>query len=151
MNIFSLPRPRTLSSFCVFENELREQTLPGRRHADSQKSIFPTSFFMAHVSVHYKIYLTAGHHRQPRNASAELEPNPSSEVDVTNPGNITPLFISQLPYTYNGSSGLAQLMFWSVTDGTNGQVLPAGPLTQAVGANPLTITAWYLPIGGVGG
>jgi hypothetical protein len=106
---------------------------------------------MAHVSVHYKIYLTVGHHRQPRNASAELEPNPSSEVDVTNPGNITPLYISQLPYTFNGSSGLAQLMFWSVTDGTSGQVLPAGPLTQPVGANPLTITAWYLPIGGPGG
>ncbi|HTB79750.1 MAG TPA: hypothetical protein VK717_02560 [Opitutaceae bacterium] len=106
---------------------------------------------MAHVSVHYKIYLTAGHHRQPRNASAELEPNPSSEVDVTNPGNITPLFIPQLPFTFNGNTGLAQLMFWSVTDGTNGQVLPAGPLTQAVGANPLTITAWYMPVGGPGG
>ncbi len=103
---------------------------------------------MAHVSVHYKIYLTAGHHRQPRNASAELEPNPSSEVDVTNPGNITPLFINQLPFTFNGNAGLAQLMFWSVTDGTNGQVFPAGPLTQAVGANPLTITAWYMPLGG---
>ncbi|HTQ31556.1 MAG TPA: hypothetical protein VMI53_10130 [Opitutaceae bacterium] len=106
---------------------------------------------MPHVSVHYKVYLTAGHHRQPRNASAELEPNPSSEVDVTNPGNITPLYIPQLPYTLNGSSGLAQLMFWSVTDGTNGQVVAAGPLTQPVGANPLTITAWYMPIGGPGG
>ena len=52
---------------------------------------------MPHVSVHYKIYLIAGHHRQPRNTSAELEPNPPSEVDVTNPGNITPLYIPQLP------------------------------------------------------
>jgi hypothetical protein len=103
---------------------------------------------MPHVSVHYKIYLFAGHHRQPRNASAVLEPDPSSEIDVSNPGNITPLYLSQLPYTFNGSPGLAQLAFWSVTDGTNGQVFPAGPLTQAVTGNPLTITAWYFPVGG---
>jgi hypothetical protein len=102
---------------------------------------------MPHVSVHYKIYLPAGHHRQPRNASSELEPNPSSEVDVTNPGNISPLYLPQLSFELGGVSGLSQLLFWSVTDGTNGQTLPAGPLTQSVGANPLTITAWYFPIG----
>ncbi len=45
---------------------------------------------MPHVSVHYKIYLPEGHHRQPRNASYTLEPNPSSEVDVTDPGNDHP-------------------------------------------------------------
>ncbi len=105
---------------------------------------------MPHVSVHYKIYLIAGHHRQPRNTSAELEPNPPSEVDVTNPGNITPLYIPQLPYLSDGTEEFAQLLFWSVTDGTNGQTYPAGPLTQPVGANPLTITAWYFPIGGDG-
>lgn len=105
---------------------------------------------MSHVSVHYKIYLPAGHHRQPRNASAQLEPNPPSEVDVSTPGNITPLYIPQLPFVQNGTAGLAQLLFWSVTDGVEGQTFPAGPLTQAVGANPLTITAWYYPIGGGG-
>jgi hypothetical protein len=46
---------------------------------------------------------------------------------------------------------LAQLLFWSVSDGTNGQTHPAGPLTQPVGANPLTITAWFFPVGGDGG
>ena len=105
---------------------------------------------MPHVSVHYKIYLTEGHHRQPRNANSELEPNPPSEVDVNNPGNITPLYIPQLPFTYDGNQALAQMMFWSVTDGSNGQVFSAGPLTQAVGASPLTITAWYIPVGGDG-
>jgi hypothetical protein len=105
---------------------------------------------MPHVSVHYKIYLSAGHHRQPRNHPFELEPNPSSEVDVTDPGNIVPLYIPQLPYLSNGVPELAQLLFWSVTDGTNGQTYPAGPLTQSVGANPLTITAWYFPVGGGG-
>ena len=106
---------------------------------------------MPHVSVHYKIYLSAGHHRQPRNSPSELEPNPSSEVDVTDPGNIAPLYIPQLPYLSNGVPELAQLLFWSVTDGTNGHTYPAGPLTQSVGANPLTITAWYFPVGGSGG
>jgi hypothetical protein len=100
---------------------------------------------IAHVSVHYKIYLSAGHHRQPRNQSAELEPNTSSEVHVTNPGNITPLYIPQLSYAPNGKAGLAQMLFWSVTDGTRGQTYSAGPLNQAVGANPLTITARYFP------
>jgi hypothetical protein len=102
---------------------------------------------MPHVSVHYKIYLTAGHHRQPRNASSTLEPNPPSEVDVAQPGNITPLYIPQLPFMDGTTPALSQLLFWSVTDGVNGQTFPAGPLTQPVGANPLTITAWYFPIG----
>ena len=105
---------------------------------------------MPHVSVRYTIYLPAGHHRQPRNSSSQLSPNPPSEVDVTNPGNITPLYIPLLPYTSDGHPALAQLLFWSVTDGTNGQTHPAGPLTQSVGASPLTITAWYFPIGGDG-
>lgn len=105
---------------------------------------------MSHVSVHYKIIVPAGHHRQPRNQGGELEPNPSSEVDVNNPGNITPLYIPQIPYSINNQAGLAQMLFWSVTDGTNGQTSPAGPLTQPVGANPLTITAWYYPISGPG-
>jgi len=105
---------------------------------------------MPHVSVHYKVYLPAGHHRQPRNASATLEPNPSSEVDVTDPGNISPLYLPQLSYVAGGQTMTSELLFWSVTDGANGQTYPAGPLTQPVGDNPLTITAWYYPIGGVG-
>ena len=103
---------------------------------------------MAHVSVHYKIIIPGGHHRQPRNTGAELEPDPSSEVDVV--GNIAPLYIPQLPYTMNGQNGLSQLLFWSVTDGSNGATFPAGPLTQSVGSAPLVITAWYWPISGPG-
>lgn len=106
---------------------------------------------MSHVSVHYKIYLAGGHHRQPRNASSQLEPNPPSEVDVASPGNITPLFLPLIPYSIGSASGLAKLLFWSVTDGTEGHTFPAAPLTQPVGANPLVITAWYLPISGPGG
>ena len=105
---------------------------------------------MSHVSVHYKVYLPAGHHRQPRNTSAVIEPNQPSEIDVSDHGNITPLHISEIPYSVNGGSGLAKLLFWSVTDGTDGQTYPAGPLTQPVGTSPLTITAWYYPISGPG-
>lgn len=101
---------------------------------------------MANVSVHYKVYLTAGHHRQPRNQNSELEPNPPSGG-----GNISgpyqPQYIPVLSYTQNGQNVLAQLIFWSVTDGSNGATYPAQPLTVNVGAASLTITAWYLPIG----
>lgn len=102
---------------------------------------------MPHVSVHYTIILPAGHHRQPRNANSQLEPNNPIEVDVDNPGNISPLYIPQLPF---GNNQLAQMLFWSVTDGSNGKTYPAGPLTQSVGGSPLVITAWYYPIGGGG-
>jgi hypothetical protein len=53
---------------------------------------------------------------------------------------------------YNDGANVAQLMFWSVslTDETEGQIYPAGPLVQVVGADPLTITAWYCPISGPG-
>jgi hypothetical protein len=105
---------------------------------------------MPHISVHYKMYIPGGHHRQPRNTSAELELAPSGEFDITNPGNATPNYFAQLPYTLGGGSGIAGLVFWSITDGTNGKVYGASPLTQPVGANPLTITAWYWPITGPG-
>lgn len=105
---------------------------------------------MPHVSVHYKVIIPTGHHRQPRNVNAQFEPYPSSEVDVDEPGNITPLYVPQIQYTFGGATGMAQMLFWSVTDGTNGQTHPAGALTQSVGNGPLTITAWYFPIGSGG-
>jgi hypothetical protein len=42
------------------------------------------------------------------------------------------------------------MLFWSVTDGSHGQVLPPAPFDQTVGTSPLTITAWYYPISGPG-
>ncbi len=44
----------------------------------------------------------------------------------------------------------AKLLFWSVTDGSNGQVLPPASFNQTVGSSPLNITAWYFPISGPG-
>jgi hypothetical protein len=96
------------------------------------------------------MFLPGGHHRQPRNTSVELDLAPTAGADVTNPGTYNPPFFPQLPYTLMGGTGLANLIFWNVTDGTNGQVLPPTAFTQTVDGSPLTITAWYFPISGPG-
>lgn len=107
---------------------------------------------MAHVTVQYKMFIPAEHRRQPRPpGGALLDLAPAAGADVPNPGSITPAFFPQLPYTYGGGSGLAKLLFWSVTDGANGEVLPPTALTQTVGALPLQIGSWYFPISGPGG
>ncbi len=105
---------------------------------------------MAHVTVRYQMFVPAGHHRQPRNADALLNLAPEAGGDVPNPGSYTPPFFPQLPYTLGAGSGLAQLMFWSVTDGVTGEVLSPAPITQTVGSLPLQIGAWYFPISGPG-
>ena len=105
---------------------------------------------MPHVTVNYEMFLPGGHHRQPRNTSIELNLAPTAGGDVPDPGTYTPPFFPQLPYTLNGGNGMAKLLFWSVTDGTNGQVLPPASFDQSVGGSPLTITAWYFPISGPG-
>src|SRR5215212_9868239 len=104
---------------------------------------------MPRITVYYKMVVRAGRRRQPRNASADIDLALAATFDVTNPGFATPSYFPQLPYTLPGGSGLAQLVFWNVTDGVTGRVLPPGPLTQAVGANPLIITAWYYPVTGI--
>ena len=105
---------------------------------------------MAHVTVRYEMFVASGHHRQPRNTGALLDLAPAAGADVPNPGSYTPPFFPQLPYTLGGGNGLAKLLFWSVTDGANGEVLPPASLTQTVGALPLQIGAWYFPISGPG-
>lgn len=104
---------------------------------------------MPHVNVHYRMYVPAGHHRQPRTNSAYLTLAPTAGSDVPNPGSYTPPFFAKLPYDLGGS-GLAKLLFWNVTDGTHGQVLAPTPFDQPVAENPLTITAWYFPATGPG-
>ena len=105
---------------------------------------------MPHVTVNYEMFLPGGHHRQPRNASIELNLAPTAGGDVPDAGIYTPPFFPQLPYTFNGGNGMAKLLFWSVTDGSNGQVLPPASFNQTVGSSPLNITASYFPISGPG-
>ncbi len=97
------------------------------------------------------MYLPGGHHRQPRNTSVELDLTSTGGGDYLPGGTCTPTYIPLFPYTYGGGSGMAQLIFWSITDGTNGQVLPPNPINQTVGSTPLNITAWYFPISGPAG
>lgn len=105
---------------------------------------------MPHVTVNYEMFLPGGHHRQPRNTAIELNLAPTAGGDVSNPGVYTPPFFAELPYTLPGGDGMAKMLFWSVTDGTTGQVLPPASFDQTVGASALTITAWYFPISGPG-
>jgi len=105
---------------------------------------------MPHVTVNYEMFLPSGHHRQPRNTSIDLNLAPTAGGDVSDPGVYTPPFFSELPYMIPAGSGMAKLLFWSVTDGSSGQVLPPSAFDQTVGASALTITAWYFPVTGPG-
>ena len=100
---------------------------------------------MPHVTVYYRMHVPAGHQRRPRNHAADLTLAQTAGSDVPNPGIYTPPFFAQLPYGLGGR-GLAKLLFWNVSDGTHGQVLAPAPFDQTVAENPLTITAWYVPI-----
>jgi hypothetical protein len=102
---------------------------------------------MPHVTVYYRMHVPAGHQRRPRNHAADLTLAQTAGSDVPNPGIYTPPFFAQLPYELGGG-GLAKMLFWNVTDGTHGQVHAPTPFDQTVAENPLTITAWYVPITG---
>jgi hypothetical protein len=83
---------------------------------------------MPHVSIHYRIYLGAGHHRRPRNPQPWVEPYPSSEVDVASGGVITPFAPPTLPYTPQGSSTVEPgFVFWSLSDGSGAEPRPRRP------------------------
>lgn len=103
---------------------------------------------MAHITANYKMYLPAGHHRQPRNADTELALTPPSGGDTP----YSPPYFPELPYTLpGGGSGAAKLLFWSETDGTTGIVRPPLPFEIPAAATPRTVTGWYFPVSGPGG
>lgn len=103
------------------------------------------------VTTHYRVLVTAGRHRQPRNANSWSEPN-SAEVG-THVANtpITPTPLGLLPYVENGENKLATFLFWSMTDhATVGETNANLHYTTTVGTNDTEITAWFLPPGGIG-
>ncbi len=108
---------------------------------------------MPHVSIHYRIYLGAGHHRRPRNPQPWVEPYPSSEVDVASGGVITPFAPPTLPYTPMGGTTVEPgFVFWSLSDGSGGRTQTSQALSETVATSPLTLIAWYyLPPGGGNG
>jgi hypothetical protein len=101
---------------------------------------------MPHITTNYKMYLPGGHHRQPRNLSAELTLAPSSGGDTP----YIPAYIPTFSYTYGGGNGLAKLLFWSDTDGMTGIVRPPQPFEILSAASARTVTGWYYPISGPG-
>lgn len=106
---------------------------------------------MPHVTTRYRIVVTAGHHRQPRNSTKWLEPYPANEVEAI-PGTALSEFAPpQLSYTDGGSPATANFLFWSAGDGTDGQTTTSPTLSTTVGTAPLTVVAWYLPVGGGSG
>lgn len=103
---------------------------------------------MAHITANYKMYLPAGHHRQPRNANGELALTAPSGGDTP----YSPPFFPQLPYTLpnNGGQGAAKLLFWNDTDGTTGMIRPPQAFDIPSAASARTVTGWYFPISGPG-
>lgn len=101
---------------------------------------------MSQLIVHTKVYLAAGHHRQPRNADSTYEPEPPSVYP--NATGINQTAAEQISFTLNGQQILANFLFWSWTDGVSGQTQTDPQLIQSVGAAGLTATAWYFPAGG---
>ncbi|PZS24864.1 MAG: hypothetical protein DLM58_23820 [Pseudonocardiales bacterium] len=105
---------------------------------------------MPHVTTHYRVYVVEGHHRQPRNGVTWIEPNPQSDAEVVAGTTITPYAPPQLAYLSNGQAQVATFLFWSATDGSDGQTTTSQSLHQTVASTPMTLTAWYLPPGGIG-
>jgi hypothetical protein len=103
---------------------------------------------MPHVTTHYRVIVTAGHHRQPRNTQKWIEPYDASNVEAVPGTAMNPFAPPQLTYTADGSPHTADFVFWSAGDGTNGQTSTGQTLNTTVGTAPLTLVAWYLPEGG---
>jgi hypothetical protein len=96
---------------------------------------------MTHVDINARLIQPAGHHRQPRTQAAWTALPGGSTFDAT-------------PSTFVNSTASAvpdaQFVFWSATDGVNGQTTSNTSVHQQVGTAALTLTAWYLPVGGDG-
>jgi hypothetical protein len=105
---------------------------------------------MPHVTTHYRVLVVQGHHRQPRNSTSWIEPNPQSDAEVVAGTTITPYAPPQLAYTDGGQPLIANFLFWSASDGVDGQTSTSSTLNQTVASTPMTLTAWYVPPGGLG-
>lgn len=104
---------------------------------------------MANVTLQYNMYVVTGHRRQPRNTNSILtllSIPPFTRTDFSLPA------INLLSYSQpDGTSGLAKFIFWSINEGTRGEVYPPQSINVANGTDDLTITAWYVPVNGVPG
>ena len=103
---------------------------------------------MPQVTTRYRVIVTTGHHRQPRNGPAWAEPYPTIANSNAVPGSQGQAFAPPtIPYPPNSQTH-ADFLFWSAGDGTNGQTGTDPTFSYTVGNDPLTVVAWYLPEGG---
>lgn len=106
---------------------------------------------MPTVNTIYRLYLTAGHHRQPRNAVPWVQSN-AVDTNVDVPGtSFTRTAPATQDFTVVGPSGnvtvTGDFMFWSTSDGNDGSTQQGAMLTETVGDDDLTLVGWYLPTG----
>jgi len=98
---------------------------------------------MTHVVINAKrIGSPAGHHRQPRSGPTSSTLIGGASTEAT-PGSVVHATAAEL-------EGL-RFVFWSASDGIGGAVATTSSIDQQVGDSPLTLTAWYYPVGGDGG
>jgi hypothetical protein len=103
---------------------------------------------MTEVTTKYQMLVVAGHHRQPRNANSILDLGGGSTNPYPPFWAYKPSFFPTLAYPPQNAVGFAELIFWTVTDGTISKVLPPEQITPVVGIKDLNITAWYYPTSG---
>ncbi len=96
---------------------------------------------MTHVDIAARLIQPAGHHRQPRSSASWITLAGGSSFESPS-GSFVNATAAAVPD--------AQFVFWSASDGTNGQTTASTTIHQQVGSATLAVTAWYLPVGGNG-
>ena len=97
---------------------------------------------MTHVDIASRLIQPAGHHRQPR-SSTTWSALPGGSSFESPSGSFVNATASLVPD--------AQFVFWSASDGSGGQTTSSTSIHQEVSSTALAVTAWYLPVGGIGG
>ena len=108
---------------------------------------------MAHVDVHHRVYLGAGHHRQPRNSQAWIEPSGASAFDTILGSPIRVVADSAVSFMLpaNPAELTAHFVFWSRSSTSRGTTQTDPNFFEIAGSENLTLIAWYyLPGGGTG-
>ena len=99
---------------------------------------------MGTLYVYKKVYLSAGHHRQPRNADST---DTVESATIPNATGIDDTAESQILFGPAGKQTTANFLFWSATDGSTGDVQTDPHLPKSF-TGDYTATAWYFPQGG---
>ncbi|MEO8812492.1 MAG: hypothetical protein ABI376_06235 [Caulobacteraceae bacterium] len=106
---------------------------------------------MPHVDVHHRVYLGAGHHRQPRNGQPWVEPYGSSGYDPVQGTPVHEVAFDTISFTLGGNPAVltANFVFWSANTASNGTTQIQTDYSAPATAENLTLIAWYyLPASG---